>query len=186
MSTSIFIPELWGEEAFISSGVSESWVKQHVSGEMGKINTSLSGYVKTDGSNKMKGALNLDNNDFNQVKFISGHQSQDISFLNNIDIGLNNLKNIKAIQSSSIDIEGTVDLLNENEIINPKFSQNPNALAPRYVVDSNYKAVEFISTKLNNTIIPVTGQIVTASSGIGDNAFDGGCRTEWVVSNASE
>ena len=57
---------------------------------------------------------------------------------------------------------------------------------PRYVVDNNYEALEDTFDKGVNSIIPVTGQIVTASSSAGniykpEFVFDGLTTTQWAI-----
>ena len=155
----IYIPQEWEEE--IGSGISSSWVTAHVATELGKLNTT---YLKTDGCGKMTGNIDVDNNEVNNLRKLSG--------------------------VSDITVSGNIDL-SEHEIINTKFNQSSNALVPRYVIGNNYEAIEDVFDKGNTSIIPVTGQIVTDSSSAGNSykpefVFDGLTTTQWVISQTDQ
>ena len=121
----------------------------------------------------------------------------DIEVQNNIDMknyilkniqGPRGLNNINPIAISAVDSYGDIDLRGLYEVKNPKFDQSDSALVPRYVVDNNADVLEQLFEKGSTSIIPVTGQTVTASSFHAnwtrpDHVFDGNPATQWAIAN---
>ena len=97
----------------------------------------------------------------------------DIEVQNNLDMknyileniqGLRGLDNFNPIAISAVDSNRDIHLRGVYVVKNPKFNQSDNALVPRYVVDNNVNVLEQFFVKGSYSIIPVTGQAVTASS----------------------
>ena len=144
----------------------------------------------------MNDDINMNNIEITGLKAISS--TTDIKVQNNLDMknyilkniqGLKGLNNINPIAVSAIDSYGDIDLRGLYEVKNPKFDQSDNALVPRYVVNNNADVLEQLFVKGTTSIIPVTGQTVTASSFHAnwtrpDYVFDGNPATQWAIANS--
>ena len=145
-------------------------------------------FVRLDGTSAMQANLDLGSNEIHNVSSLRPPTSQDIKVDGSFDLQNNSLHNIQSLRgtNSTIEMSGNIDLGNQYEVVNTKFNQSPNALVPRHIVDNNYHNLESIFDKGTSNIIPVTGQVVTASSfhanwSLPANAFDNNLTTQWII-----
>ena len=191
----IYIPQLWNQEAETVSGVSESWVKTYTATELAKLNNT---YLKTDGTNSMNANLDFNSNELDNVTKINPpNLGANIEVDGSFDMKNYNLFNIQGLNAASgialklndnVEMGGDIDLKG-NEIINPKVPQSDNALALVKTVKDNREVFEPLFHKDTSNIFPVAGQIASSSSyylpwgnsAKPDNAFDDNPKTQWVT-----
>ena len=216
--SNIFIPQLWirDEGSGVSqnwvtqhvstelSKISGAYLKTDGTNQMsGSVDMNNNDIVnvkavsaRVNQNIEMNDDIDMNNNEITGLKAISS--TTDIEVQNNLDMknyilkniqGLRGLNNINPIAISAIDSYGDIDLRGLYEVKNPKFDQSDNALVPRYVVDNNADVLEQLFEKGSTSIIPVTGQTVTASSFHAnwtrpDHVFDGNPATQWAIANS--
>ena len=154
-------------------------------------------FVRLDGTLSMQANLDIGGNEIHNVSTMKGVGKINVD--SSLDMKTHSIDNVQSLSASAsasgnstikfndpVEMSGNIDMGNQYEVVNTKFNGSSNALVPRYVVDNNYHALEDTFDKGTTSIIPVTGQIVTASSSAGnmykpEYVFDGKTNTQWAI-----